>query len=788
MNNKTKIHRIAIAAMLAAVFAGSGLSTIATAFGLKVSVTLWLAALLASAGCGMAAYSAPGALIGAAVLAAVSGGWIATHLAALRAIPGVLESLRGAAASEGVSIPGAQALLVCAAAVFGALFFAMLYKRGGTSMAILILSAMLVFSHGMSQSASIAAAVPGMIAGAAAFALSDGVQRDRLALRVLLPSALAVAVALMLVPGGRVTWEPMERLAERVRGVFEQYFNFTHERVAFSIAEEGYNHGGEIDGHPVAMLGGPANPDPNPVMRVEADGPVLLRGTIRATYTGYSWVDLAPKNRYLYYDITHRAVRERVFDLNFDSPEEAFQPVRATVELLDSGTSTLFVPGRLTDFDMDLSNAVYYNSSGEMFMARKAERGDRYTVSTLNPVYGDELMQAALWGASGGDDRYAAILAAHTQLPEGIEDGLYALTMDITAGAGNPYDRAAAIADWLRGNMRYKLEVDYPTRGRDFVSQFVLEGKEGYCSYFASAMAVMGRIAGLPTRYVEGYYARPGGDGAVTLTGMDAHAWAEVYFEGLGWIPFDPTNGGPGTGGSGAAGESEYGYGADSPEDQPNATVSPLDDPNNPADGVADGAGLNDNAGQAPTPSPDPAENPFDEPERDPDDAPDASEFPPDNPDEPESAPHSGGAAWAVLIVLLILLLIALLVWWVRRRLRLSDPVLLCRGTRRASQGAMIVYRASLTLLSHMGQYPQTGESPEGFARRVAAELDNPDYERFAHAVTLGRYGGRPIKRDDVEAGLRACERFEKGMSRMERARYTLTRVFKGLGDFEQIP
>ena len=96
---------------------------------------------------------------------------------------------------------------------------------------------------------------------------------------------------------------------------------------------------------------------------------------------------------------------------------------------------------------------------------------------------------------------------------------------------------------------------------------------------------------------MEGYYARPGEDGAVTLTGMDAHAWAEVYFEGLGWIPFDATNGGPGAGSAGADG-SEYGYGTNSPDEQPQTTVSPFDDGDLLDDELCNAiAALDDNVG-----------------------------------------------------------------------------------------------------------------------------------------------------------------------------------------------
>ena len=778
MSKTIKMNRAATAVLLAAAFAGSGLSTIGTALSLPFTGPVWLAASVVSALCGVIALSGAGTLIGGGLLAAAVLGYTVTHIADLRAVRVFLAAWQqGGTVIPDVIVPGSHAFLICGAALFGALFFLLLYRRGFTGMAIMLLASMLIFSHGMSPRASIATAVPGLVAGAAAFAMSDGVQRDHWALRVLLPSALAVALALLLLPGSRTTWGPMEDLASRVRNMFEQYFNFTHERVAFSIGEEGYNHGGEINGQPVAMLGGPANPDPSPVMRVTADGPLLLRGAIRATYTGYSWVDVAPKSRYLYFDVTHRSVRDRVFDLNHQSPEDAFTPVSAEVELIDSATSTLFTPGRLTRFDMDLSVAVYYNSSGEMFMAREAQPGDHYALETLSAEHGDALAQAALWGENDSDSQYASILAAHSQLPDGIDAELYALTGRITAAADTSMAKAEAIASYLRRNMRYRLDVEYPPRGRDFASWFVLDSQQGYCSYFATAMAVMGRIAGLPTRYVEGYYVRPGEDGTTTLTGLDAHAWAEVYFRGLGWIPFDCTNGGPAAGETG--GEDAYGYGADG---EASEEETPFDDPEQETEDPSDG----DDANLAPededpetTPEPDSTEDESDLPE-------DQDEMP-DIQDEAEDA-SDRRASWGWLWALLILLLLLLAAWWVRRRLQQSDPEHLCKQTRRSQQAAMIVYRASLTLLSHMGQVPQGGETPEAFVERVSKELSNPDYADFARAVTLNRYGGRPMKRADVDVGLRAYRRFKNGMRPMERVRFTATRILRGLGDFEAIP
>ena len=122
-----------------------------------------------------------------------------------------------------------------------------------------------------------------------------------------------------------------------------------------------------------------------------------------------------------------------------------------------------------------------------------------------------------------------------------MEDGVYSLAAQITSGAPDAFSKAVAIRDWLADNCRYTLNVDYPPAERDFVSYFLLDSREGYCSYFASAMAVLCRAAGLPARYVEGYSLRAAPGESVVLTGEDAHAWVEVYFNGVGWLTFDPT-------------------------------------------------------------------------------------------------------------------------------------------------------------------------------------------------------------------------------------------------------
>lgn len=126
----------------------------------------------------------------------------------------------------------------------------------------------------------------------------------------------------------------------------------------------------------------------------------------------------------------------------------------------------------------------------------------------------------------------------------------------VTASAGNNYAKALAIQKYLRsGEFIYSLQAPvqngYDGNGLSVLADF-LSVKSGYCVHFASAMAVMARVEGIPSRIAVGY--APGrltGD-SVALVGQgsfpeyevdarDAHAWPELYFEGLGWVPFEPT-------------------------------------------------------------------------------------------------------------------------------------------------------------------------------------------------------------------------------------------------------
>jgi protein-glutamine gamma-glutamyltransferase len=146
---------------------------------------------------------------------------------------------------------------------------------------------------------------------------------------------------------------------------------------------------------------------------------------------------------------------------------------------------------------------------------------------------------------TASNDYPPEILLNYLQLPR-VDDRVPSLAKQITASADNNYDKAAAVERYLRTHFGYTLQLPR-TVPRDPVANFLFERKQGHCEYFASAMAIMLRTLGIPSRVVNGF--RTGEFNDLTsqylVRGSNAHSWVEAYFPGYGWISFDPTPAAP---------------------------------------------------------------------------------------------------------------------------------------------------------------------------------------------------------------------------------------------------
>ena len=127
-----------------------------------------------------------------------------------------------------------------------------------------------------------------------------------------------------------------------------------------------------------------------------------------------------------------------------------------------------------------------------------------------------------------------------------VSPAAVALAQRITRGATTPYDQAVAIQSWFTDPAHgyvYDVNASLPRRGQDPLDAF-LEGKHGFCEQYATAMAALLRVVGLPSRVAVGFTPGqpvPGHKATYSVTTSDAHAWPEAWFAGSGWVRFEPT-------------------------------------------------------------------------------------------------------------------------------------------------------------------------------------------------------------------------------------------------------
>ncbi|MEW2809425.1 DUF3488 and transglutaminase-like domain-containing protein [Streptomyces massasporeus] len=129
-----------------------------------------------------------------------------------------------------------------------------------------------------------------------------------------------------------------------------------------------------------------------------------------------------------------------------------------------------------------------------------------------------------------------------TELPDSLPSVVGRTARKVTAGAADPYDQAVKLQDFfaVTGGFEYDTQVQVGS-GSQAIARF-LKDKQGFCVHFSFAMAAMARSLGIPARVAVGFApGSPQADGSVSVGLRDAHAWPELYFEGVGWTRFEPT-------------------------------------------------------------------------------------------------------------------------------------------------------------------------------------------------------------------------------------------------------
>ncbi|MDD3828550.1 MAG: transglutaminaseTgpA domain-containing protein, partial [Anaerolineae bacterium] len=202
---------------------------------------------------------------------------------------------------------------------------------------------------------------------------------------------------------------------------------------------------------------------------------------------------------------------------------------------------------------LDVPAQAWRRAGGELVGLTGDAR--RYTVLSRTPAPSPAELRASTastatavaGGATGITGTLPAEVAAlYLALPESVPRRVLDLARRVAGTDPGRYERAQRIEAYLR-RYAYNLDLPRPPRGRDLVDWFLFDLQEGYCDYYASAMVVMARAAGLPARLATGYAqgAYDPESGAWVVTALDAHSWPEIYIDGAGWVEFEPTAGQP---------------------------------------------------------------------------------------------------------------------------------------------------------------------------------------------------------------------------------------------------
>jgi len=271
--------------------------------------------------------------------------------------------------------------------------------------------------------------------------------------------------------------------------------------------------------------------------RVRADQAALWRGEVLDTFDGTGWVSSNEDRRSLTTLWEGDGLRV---------PEEQL-PSRGSGTMITQ-TFTMAADQPNVVLAAATPERVYFPSGGLVVDEDGAIRspitldeGLIYSVVSELPLTDERVLAAApRLRSTEGFERFL-------QLPAAMPERVGELARRIAGGQGTQLEVVRATEAWLRANTTYDLDVPREPAGVDAVDHFLFETRRGFCEHIASAMALLLRANGIPTRLVAGF--GPGSRNPFTgyfeVRYADAHAWIEVYYAGVGWVPYDPTFGVP---------------------------------------------------------------------------------------------------------------------------------------------------------------------------------------------------------------------------------------------------
>lgn len=360
---------------------------------------------------------------------------------------------------------------------------------------------------------------------------------SRLTLGLALPvTALLLALCLLIPPATYTRAQTAEEILQATldwAGDMLPLELDSHGRLRLAVSVAG-NTTADVD-----LRMGPRLPSHRTIMEVLAEetGSLYLRGSAFGSYTGISW-DRLPEEAFAgcpepeagllaqshtLEDSRTLSIRSRTYLSEIYTPYYLSQLPEVGVPRQDSGLQNR---GRAT---------AYSISYGTLFSNLPSSE-DAQPASIMT---GASILSSQVFS---GYDRFILDGGAYTALPEVSRRALRDIAQDAGLTGLSQADLPQAVADFVRDSARYDLNTPrMPSDQQDFASWFLTQSDTGYCVHFAAATAAMLRALDIPARMVTGYLVDAKADAWVEVTGENAHAWAEYYSLGVGWVPLEAT-------------------------------------------------------------------------------------------------------------------------------------------------------------------------------------------------------------------------------------------------------
>ncbi|MBA4387454.1 MAG: hypothetical protein C0404_05695, partial [Verrucomicrobia bacterium] len=272
----------------------------------------------------------------------------------------------------------------------------------------------------------------------------------------------------------------------------------------------------------------------NIVMTVDTDKPALWRGGVLDYYDGSTWYATATfqyRRERPAFDPAARTVRRRF---------EVFDVRLSNYELFSAGTIVSFKQAR--DVWRVWINDLYSTVTVVQYRNISQFHGE-YEIESLDSEYiGAGTLDQRRWPVPSNPSRKIEESALFLQVPDNVSTNVRNLAQTITRGLNTPEEKAAAIMRYLSEGFGYST-TDLNSGEMDPLDYFLFKSKKGHCEYFASAMTILLRSAGVRARIVQGFAPGTFLDGRYVVRLSDAHLWTEVFSPGRGWKAYDATPG-----------------------------------------------------------------------------------------------------------------------------------------------------------------------------------------------------------------------------------------------------